>query len=148
MEILFYHLQSVGVEKVLPDLLEKTLARGWKAVVRVSSDERLKMLDDHLWTYRDDAFLPHAVEADQQVAEQPIVLSKSDRRHNDAEVMFAVDSAPLPDGGGWTRAVLMFDGNDEEAVASARVAWKAVKAAGREATYWKQDDSGRWQKAG
>jgi DNA polymerase III subunit chi len=148
VEILFYHLQSVGLEKALPELLEKTLARGWKAVVRVSSDERLKMLDDHLWTFREDAFLPHALDADAQAAEQPIVLTRTDMRFNGAEVMFAVDGADLPETEGWTRAVLMFDGSDEETLAKARQAWRAVKATGHEATYWKQDDAGRWQKAG
>jgi DNA polymerase III subunit chi len=54
MEILFYHLQNTTLEQTLPSLLDKTLARGWKAVVRVSSDERMKALDDHLWTWSDE----------------------------------------------------------------------------------------------
>jgi DNA polymerase-3 subunit chi len=35
---------------------------------------------------------------------------------------------------------------DEEAVAKARAAWKDAQAAGHDATYWRQDDSGRWAK--
>jgi DNA polymerase III subunit chi len=146
MEILFYHLQNSTLEQALPGLLEKTLARGWKAVIRASSDERLKALDDHLWTFSDESFLPHGMDVDAQVASVPIVLSKSDARVNDAEVMFAVDGADLPLTEGWTRAVLMFDGNDPDALDKARVAWKAVKGSGHEATYWRQDESGRWAK--
>jgi DNA polymerase III subunit chi len=146
MEILFYHLQNVTLEQALPALLDKTLARGWKAVVRVSSDERMKALDDHLWTWSDESFLPHAMDMDAQRDAQPIVLSRSDTRFNDAEVIFAVDGAELPGTDGWTRAVLMFDGNDPDALERARSAWKTVKANGTEATYWRQDDSGRWAK--
>jgi DNA polymerase III subunit chi len=146
VEILFYHLQNTTLEQTLPSLLDKTLSRGWKAVVRVSSDERMKALDDHLWTYSDESFLPHAIDADAQRDAQPIVLSRSDTRFNDAEVMFAVDGAALPVTEGWTRAVLMFDGNDPEALDSARAAWKSVKASGTEATYWRQDENGRWAK--
>ncbi len=146
MEILFYHLQNATLEQTLPSLLEKSLARNWKAVVRASSDERLKALDDHLWTYSDESFLPHSVEADSQQEMQPIVLSLSDTRFNDAEVMFAVDGADLPATQGWTRAVLIFDGNDPEALDRARTAWKSVKASGHDATYWRQDESGHWGK--
>jgi DNA polymerase III subunit chi len=146
MEILFYHLQNATLEQTLPNLLGKTLERGWKAVVRVSSDERLKALDDHLWTFNDESFLPHGLEADQWAAEQPIILTLSDTRHYDADVIFTVDGSDLPETEGWTRAVLMFDGNDPEALERARAAWKTVKNSGNEATYWRQDGSGRWAK--
>lgn len=147
METLFYHLQRATLEQTLPGLLEKTLSRGWKAVVRASSEERLKALDDLLWTFSDASFLPHALEADAAIADNPIILSLSDTRHNAAEVIFAVDYADLPTSEGWTRAVLIFDGNDPEALDKARLAWKAVKAGGGEATYWRQGEDGRWSKA-
>lgn len=148
MEILFYHLTNAPLEQALPALLEKTLARGWRAVVRAGSAERLKALDDHLWSYAEGAFLPHGAEDDPRLADQPIVLTLRDVRFNQAEVAFCVDGALLPRSEGWSRAVLMFDGKDEDALAAARAAWRGLKDSGREATYWKQDDSGRWAKAG
>ena len=60
---------------MLADLLERTLKRGWRAVVRSPDPQRLTQLDDQLWTYRDDSFLPHGL-ADEPMAErQPILLS-------------------------------------------------------------------------
>jgi DNA polymerase III subunit chi len=147
MEILFYHLQNSSLEQTLPPLLVKSLQRGWKAVVRASSEERLRALDDHLWSFSDEAFLPHGLDIDGSVADQPVILSQSDVRLNEAEVIFAVDGADLPATEGWSRAVLIFDGNDPEALQKARDAWKAVKAKGIEATYWRQSDAGRWEKA-
>jgi DNA polymerase III subunit chi len=32
-EVLFYHLQGMSLESVLPPLLEKSLERGWRVVV-------------------------------------------------------------------------------------------------------------------
>ncbi len=58
-EMLFYHLQGQKLEGVLPALLEKSLERGWKVIVQGASEERIEALDAHLWTYRDDGFLPH-----------------------------------------------------------------------------------------
>jgi DNA polymerase III subunit chi len=145
-EVLFYHLQRQTLEQALPALLEKTLQRGWKAVVRVGSQERLDALDDHLWTYRDDAFLPHGGAGEGEPASQPIFLTTADERPNNAECGFAVGGADLQTGTGWTRLVLMFDGADDEALGRARLTWKEVKSAGHAATYWQQDDDGRWIK--
>ena len=33
-EVLFYHLEHQPLERVLPSLVEKTLERGWRAVVQ------------------------------------------------------------------------------------------------------------------
>ena len=33
-EVWFYHLERTGLDQALPELLEKTLQRGWRAVVR------------------------------------------------------------------------------------------------------------------
>lgn len=147
-EILFYHLERASLETVLPGLLEKTLERGWKAVVRAGSRERVEALDGLLWTYRDDSFLPHGAGGDG--ARQPVWLTDADDVPNEADVLFLVDGGyAAPSAlGAFTRCVMIFDGGDEAAVAVARAFWKETKAAGHEATYWKQSESGRWEKQG
>jgi DNA polymerase III subunit chi len=146
-EILFYHLQQKPLEAVLPTLVEKSLERGWRAVVQATSAERLAALDDHLWTFSDESFLPHATDKEPDAAEQPVVLTLSDGNPNNAAIRFLVEGAPVPaEIGGYERLVLLFDGNDDEALAAARADWKSVKAAGHEVTYWQQDARGRWER--
>jgi len=72
-EVLFYHLQNMSLDNVLPPLLEKSLERGWRVVVQSTSPERADALDAHLWTYRDDSFLPHATWRVGDAQDQPIV---------------------------------------------------------------------------
>ncbi len=146
-EILFYHLVGQPLEKALPLLLEKTLERGWNAVIRSGSDERLAVLDEALWSYRDDAFLPHGREEEGDIEHQPILLTTRDIRPNAAAVLFLVDRAALPAEYAYARVVLMFDGEDPEALQAAREAWKTVRALGHDATYWQQE-GGRWAKRG
>lgn len=144
-EVLFYHLQRAPLEKVLPDLLERSIGRGWRCAVE-ASEERLRALDDLLWTFAEESFLPHGVEADDG-AMQPIVLLAHSGNPNGATVRFLVDGAPLPaDTGAYERLVLLFDGNDEDAVATARDHWKVAKVKGLAATYWRQNEQGRWEK--
>ena len=146
-EILFYHLKGQSLEQVLPPLLQKSLERGWRVVVQASSDERVEALDAHLWTWRDDAFLPHGTSRDSEVAEQPIVLTADTENPNGAAVRFLVDGANLAAGAGnYERIALLFDGDDPEAVEMARLRWNEAKASGAEVTYWKADENGRWQR--
>jgi len=146
-EILFYHLQRQPLERVLPTLLEKSLERGWRVVVQASSDERVEALDAHLWTYRDDGFLPHGTLKEGEAAEQPILLTTGDDNANGAQVRFLVDGAPFPpDTKAYERVVLLFDGDDPDAVSAARERWTEAKAQGFEATYWQPDEQGRWVK--
>jgi len=146
-EVLFYHLQRKPLGAVLPTLLEKSLERGWRAVVQATSAERLAALDDHLWTFSDESFLPHATDKEPDAAEQPVVLTLGEGNTNQAAVRFLVEGAPVPaEVGAYQRVVLIFDGEDEDALAAARADWKSVKAAGHEATYWQQDPRGRCEK--
>ncbi len=146
-EILFYHLQRQPLERVLPILLEKSLERGWRVVVQAASEERAEALDAHLWTFRDDSFLPHGTWREAEAREQPILLTIDDDNPNGARVRFLLDGVPLPaDVAAYDRIVLLFDGEDPDAVAAARARWSEAKQNGFEATYWQPDDNGRWQR--
>ena len=147
-EVLFYHLERASLDGVLPGLLEKTLERGWRAVVRAGSRARVEALDAHLWTYRDESFLPHAAGGDG--ARQPVWLTDGDDAPNDPQILFLVDGAEaaLEAIGSLERCVMIFDGKDEDALARARGFWKAAAGAGHEATYWRQSPGGRWEKQG
>jgi len=145
-EVLFYHLQDMSLENVLPPLLEKSLERGWRVVVQATSEERADALDAHLWTYRDDSFLPHATWRAGDVHDQPIVLAIEESNPNKANVRFLVDNAALPtDCGAYERLVVVFNGNDGDALAAARAAWTDCKSRHLEVTYWQADERGRWQ---
>jgi DNA polymerase III subunit chi len=146
-EILFYHLQRQPIERALPVLLEKSLSRGWRVVVQTTSEERLEALDAHLWTFRDDSFLPHGTAREAQAAEQPILLTLHDDNPNRAAARFLLDGAPLPsDIAAYDRIVLLFDGDDPDAVEAARARWGEAKQTGCEVTYWQPDEQGRWQR--
>jgi DNA polymerase III subunit chi len=148
-EVLFYHLKGQTPEQVLPALLQKSLERGWRVVVQAASEERVEALDAHLWTWRDDSFLPHGTWRDAQAAEQPIVLTAGDENANGAAVRFLVDGANLPENtSGYERIVMLFDGDDPDAVEAARARWTKAKAEGAEVTYWRADENGRWQRQG
>ncbi len=145
-EVLFYQLSRQPLDKVLPGLLEKTLERGWRAVVQAGSGERVEALDALLWTYADDSFLPHGTARDGMAEQQPVFLTAGEENPNGATVRFLVDGAALAEHAGYSRIVYIFDGRDEDALAGARSEWKRAKTAGCNVTYWQQNEKGRWEK--
>lgn len=145
-EVLFYHLEHQPLERVLPSLVERTLERGWRAVVQAGSEERVEALDTLLWTYREESFLPHGTRRDGNSAAQPIYLTSNEDNPNGAGVRFLVDGAEASELSSYDRVVYLFDGRDAAAVAKAREHWKAAKGAGCEVTYWQQSSEGRWEK--
>lgn len=145
-EVLFYHLQMAALEEVLPSLLEKSLERGWKALVQSGDAERIEDLSSALWTYRDDSFLPHGTEADGRLCDQPVAIVGDDQNPNAADVIFLVNGAEPPHLDTYQRCVLMFDGRDDEAVSAARTHWKTLSEQGHTVTYWQQNEAGGWVK--
>lgn len=144
-EVWFYHLTDSTLEATLPGLLEKSLERGWRAVVQTGSEERRDTLDAHLWAWSEESFLAHATDRESMLDHQPIVLTCADINPNGAAIRFLCDGASLCDLDGYARAVFLFDGHDQSQLEAARDHWKTLKSAGHVVTYWQQA-GGRWEK--
>jgi DNA polymerase III subunit chi len=146
-EILFYHLERARLENILPDLLQKSLQNKWRAVLRVGSKEKLEALDDLLWRYNDESFLPHGYSGD--TGDHPIWLTIGDDLPDRREILFVVEGADfsLAEIENLTRCVLIFDGGDSDQLEKARTSWKQIKDSRHDATYWRQNTNGRWEKA-
>ncbi len=144
-EYWFYHLEASTLEGVLPGLLEKTLAKGWRALVKLP-EEKLAQLDDFLWTFRDDAFLPHGREDEPQAELQPILLSSSTESAKGFDAVFLLDGASIEDMEGVSRAMIMINGRAAGDVQRERGRWKALKETGASLAYYQQNTRGRWEK--
>lgn len=145
-EVWFYHLERTPLDQALPELLERTLARGWKALVRTASKERIEPLDGWLWSYRDDSFLPHGAMDEPQAARQPILLTTSLDNPNNAQALFLIDGAEVGSLDAYERCILLFDGRDPDATVLARERWKVFKAGGLPVSYWRQGAERGWEK--
>lgn len=149
-EILFYHLEKRSLDEALPGLVERTLARGWRALIRPDSAERAQAIDNLLWTGNAEAFLPHAQAGDGDAELQPVLITVETGNANHADVLFVVGgimpAAGFEEAAGFARIVVLFDGRDGSALSAAREAWVCARKAGHDATYWKQSADGKWEK--
>lgn len=150
-EIWFYQLLHSPLEKALPQLLLKTRERGWKAVIEAPDSERLRALDDLLWTFSEESFLAHGRASDGDAHMQPICLTQDNENPNRANARFYVagawiDPQTFASGADYARAILVFDGTDDDTVARARQQWKELRGLGLAMTYFEQRENGGWDK--
>ncbi|MFN3260670.1 MAG: DNA polymerase III subunit chi [Pikeienuella sp.] len=145
-EVHFYHLTRTPLEAAAPPLLEKCLERGWRVGLRAGSAARAEALNRHLWTFREESFLPHGGPEDPEPARQPVYLTAGPELPNNPQALMLADGAAAEPAemGRFERVMLLFDGHDEAALNAARGAWRAVTSAGLPARYWAEGERGGW----
>jgi len=145
MDYWFYHLEASTVEGILPGLLEKTRQKGWRALVKLP-EAQLKEMDDYLWTYKEDSFLPHGRDDEPMAEQQPITLSADIMDADGHEAVFLLEGAEIHDMSGVERCMVMINGRSETDVARERQRWKTLKNAGAILSYYQQNERGAWDK--
>jgi len=147
-DIRFYHLLTRTIDQTLPDILQKGLSAGHRIVVRVKNDAEAERLAAHLWTYKAESFLPHGTKKDGHAEHQPIWITPGDDIPNNANMIVILNGSLVgTDNESLTLCCDLFDGNDAEAVQSARTRWKHYKDQNMSLAYWQQTDKGWDQKA-
>ncbi len=144
-EYWFYHLETSMLEGVLPELLDKTRQRGWRALVKLP-EARLSEMDQFLWTFKDDSFLPHGRDDEPLSDQQPIILSSSAENSAGFDCAFLVDGEVIEINDKTERCIVMIDGRSETSIQAARKYWKTLKAKNANLSYWQQNSRGAWEK--
>ncbi len=142
----FYHLQRQSEQQVLPMLLRKAYEQGHHIVVKCTSAAQVEAVNEHLWTFDANSFLPHGCEKDGHAEMQPIWITDGDERPNDADVLILMHGATSAQIGDYTLCCEMLNGHDDQGVQHARARWKAYKEQDFEVTYWQQSERGAWEK--
>ena len=145
MQVDFYHLTRLPLERALPQIAERVLASGARLLI-VSGDETQRAeIDRQLWTFAPDSFVPHGVLGEGDDAAQPVLIAPDVNAANGARHIALVDGTWRDDALDFERAFHFFD---DEAIRAARLAWKGLDGRdGVERRYWKQNDAGRWEQA-
>lgn len=147
-EVRFYHLTKSSAKQALPQLLEKTLERDKRGLVKLPDDDAVEQWNEFLWDYTEGGFLPHGSTKDPEPETQPIFLTQADENPARAEYLFLVEGADRQDLESFDMTAILFDGSDEAAVGWARGRWKQLRETALELSYWQQDENGRWAKKG
>lgn len=123
----FYQLDGAPIDRVLPKLLEKAYALRKASLVLSPVPHRIDHLNDFLWTYESDAFLPHGILTDKNASDQPILLSTVEPESNSFTYAFLLDGGLVKDVNHFERTFILFDTQQTDLLQSARTLWKTYK---------------------
>lgn len=143
----FYHLQKQSLDEILPKLVEKAYSLNKKIKIMIGNEERVEFINNLLWTFNDEKFIPHGSKKDGFSEIQPIFLSSDGNNPNNATLLFVVDDADINmvNISDFERIFYIFDGNSEFSLNKARNFWKILKNTDNQFNYWQQNEKGNWE---
>lgn len=144
-DIRFYHLQRQTLEEALPKLMLKVAEAGLRAVIKANDQATIDTLDKVLWDFDPASFLPHDKSGCDFPEDQTFFLTTEDGNPNTASVLVLVDGASCAEFEPYDRCLYMFDGRNEDIVATARADWKRWKDGDWSISYWQQKEMGGWE---
>lgn len=144
MQVDFYHLTRIPLDRALPQIAQKVVESGGRLLVVAGDEGERARLDSLLWTFSPESFLPHGQAGGEDDSRQPVLISGEAEAGNGARNVALADGVWRDAALGFDRAFHFFD---EDKIVEARLAWKGLaEREGVIRNYWKQGDTGRWEK--
>ncbi len=144
MEINFYQCDESLVKSIAP-LMLKILEENKKAFIFSSDAARTKEIDDGLWSYGKNKFIPHILISDKNFAleRQPILISNKEENSNKADYLVLIEEASEAFISKFSRVFYFYDSLNLDA--AKQTAKKYQKLATKFNSYKKEDL--KWVKA-
>ena len=133
-DIRFYHMEQSTLDQALPSIALKAWQSGKNVLIRVPDKQEASRLNDLLWTFHPNVFLPHGADGDKHPERQPVFLSANDENVNGAEILILTHGCVMEDVASFAMVCEMLDGRVEPQVKDARSRWKIYKEAGHDLT--------------
>lgn len=126
-------------------LLEKVYLSGSRAIFFSPILERVELIDKSLWTYSNNAFIPHG---DKQLGfseSQPIYFTDIFENPNNATVLVLMDTFDFmnPSYANFEKVIVVFE--DTTVVPEIEKTYRDLKDSGKNVNYWRQSAKG-WEK--
>jgi DNA polymerase-3 subunit chi len=145
-DIRFYHMEQATLDQALPMIVMKAWQSGENVMVRVPDKREASRLNDLLWSFRADSFIPHGMDGDKHADAQPVFVTVNDENMNEANILILTHGCAHPSVADFKMTCEMLDGRVDSQITDARARWKIYKDDGHDLTYWQQDENGKWGK--
>lgn len=132
MEITFYVLESTDpAERIRTAcrLIEKAFRNKREVYVHAANQAEAEALDEQLWTFKADSFIPHHLASDGPTPPPPVRIGWGTPPSEPRDVLLNL-SADIPETFKRFRRILEIVGGDEAMREHARSHWKQYKQQG------------------
>ena len=116
-QIDFYVLQEQSPDgrfKLACRIIEKAYRLGHRIYVRTSDPDHTNKLDDLLWTFSQNSFIPHQLSSESNSIDSPVVIGENLLATDDTDVVISVADDPVSNFTAYPRIVDIVGCKDEE----------------------------------
>ena len=141
----FYNSAQRNVMVDISLLIEKLFKERKRILVRCKDQETVEVVNDFLWLYKEEAFIPHSIDKKDQTMYYPILITTDIEEEYKHDVLLAL-SGVLVEEKDWkkfTNAYYFFDDQEYNEKENARLMWKSFSALNVVCKYW-INKANRW----
>jgi DNA polymerase-3 subunit chi len=134
-QVTFYAVRDGGLHAWAAKLVEAAWSKRKRVLVYCSSEAEAKAIDEYLWTFKDDAFIPHGIESPDQPSDNTalaVLITTTATNTNKASILVQLGHAELEFGGGFENVIELVDREDEQKLTASRDRYRAWKAYGKD----------------
>ena len=134
----FYNSSKRNVISDISLLIERLFQDKKSILVYCKDQETVEFIDEFLWAYKEEGFIPHSMETKEQSSIYPILITTNihqDYKHN---VLLALSGIIVEekDWQKFTKAYYFFDDQENKERENARLMWKSLYALNIVCKYW------------
>jgi len=130
-EVIFVEVTASRMEIRACEIAEHTYAQGKRLQINAIDEEQAARLDDLLWTYKPDNFVPHGLwkSMDNESA-QPVVITTRKERVPEIASLLTMDYCPVEMVQQFSKVIHVVLADNQERLEASRRYWTLLKDAG------------------
>ncbi len=130
-KVIFIEVTTSRIEMRACQIAERIYLEGGKLQIIAANLQQAVRLDDLLWTFRPDSFVPHGFfggEKDELLP--PVVITTEQEKIPDFESLLMLDYCPVETVAQFSQAIHLVIADNRERLAASRDYWIQLKEAG------------------
>jgi len=134
----FYNSSHRDIVADVAWLTEKLFKQNNSVLIFCADRETVKVVDDFLWAYREDSFIPHISKKNGENSIYPILITTSIDEGYKHNVLLALNGVLIEEKNwqSFSKIYYFFDNEDNNEKENARSMWKSFSSMDVECKYW------------
>jgi DNA polymerase-3 subunit chi len=130
-EVIFVEVTASRMEMRACEIAQHTYAQGDRLQIIAVDEEQAARLDDLLWTYKTDTFVPHGLwRGRDSESDQPVIITTRKERVVGIASLLTMDYCPVKMVRQFSKVIHMVVVDNQERLEASRRYWTLLKDAG------------------
>ena len=137
-KVYFYNSSQRDIIADISWLTEKLYKERNRIVVYCKDQETVELINTFLWRCKEDVFIPHSVEKNEQSIIDPVLITTEVDQNHNYNVLLAINGVLIneKDWLNFATVYYFFDNKENKEKENARLMWKSFSALDITCKYW------------